>query len=201
MRVAASSGISGHQLHKGPEFPRERLRMGVADRAVVLKEIIPHVCVLKGERSSTLGSFCLVSQQEARLPPGSCLHSFQTCDPNELLRNFWEFSHKVQSFFFFLHDSETNRNQGQSTNGWDFLQFKSTSLPGSRRDWAIWWGNCWYCKLPETSQRSRKQPACEDLEQIPTSQGKLAGWWWRNPHLAKDTVVSFWGDFLQSRRH
>lgn len=76
--------------------------MGVADRAVVLKEIIPHVCVLKGERSSTLGSFCLVSQQEARLPPGSCLHSFQTCDPNELLRNFWEFSHKVQSFFFFF---------------------------------------------------------------------------------------------------
>lgn len=65
-RLDASLGISGPQQCKTPRFPREKLQMGVADIAVVLKEIVPHFWVFRGKKSSAWGPFCSVSQQEER---------------------------------------------------------------------------------------------------------------------------------------
>lgn len=99
-QIAASSGMSGPQQCKTPKFPRKKLHKGVADIAVLLKEIVPHFWVFREKKSSAWDPFCLVSQQEEEPPPQDYCHSFQTYNPSELLRNFWEFSQEVQSFYF-----------------------------------------------------------------------------------------------------
>lgn len=73
--------------------------MGVTDRALVRKEIVPRFWVFREQKSTAQGPSARFLHQEEQPPPGSSPHSFQPSSPSKLLRNFWEFSQKGQAFY------------------------------------------------------------------------------------------------------
>lgn len=77
----ASLGISGPWQHKTSKFPGERLQMGVADRAIVLKETVAHFWVLYLENSGAQGPPARFRSGRSCHPPGRDHRIFQTCDP------------------------------------------------------------------------------------------------------------------------
>lgn len=119
--TCASLGISGPWQHKTSKFPRERLQMGVADRAIVLKETVAHFWVLHLENSGAQGPPARFRSGRSCHPPGWTIASSRPVTQ----RAFETSGNLLRKFRLFIcHDSETNRNQGRSLNEQDFLQFK-----------------------------------------------------------------------------